>query len=157
IRSTEINSAGALVSRFACSAESLSPPTESRWGRFGCGRRLRQVSPRPRRLKSMNCGSLSAKRRQKDWDHKNDGQWNGPSQSMRRRGENAIMPRLREDEGVMQVIRRGRKDAISNGKMMEARFVARYGATRFIGEFSSKGRDNYPRNCQVLVRSDRGV
>jgi cell fate regulator YaaT (PSP1 superfamily) len=41
--------------------------------------------------------------------------------------------------------------------MMEARFVARYGATRFIGEFSSKGRDNYPRNCQVLVRSDRGV
>src|SRR5204863_6344740 len=33
----------------------------------------------------------------------------------------------------------------------------RYGATRNIGEFSSKGRDNYPRNCQVIVRSDRGV
>jgi cell fate regulator YaaT (PSP1 superfamily) len=40
---------------------------------------------------------------------------------------------------------------------MEARFVVRYGSTRVVGEFSSKGRDNYPRNCQVLVRSDRGV
>ncbi len=40
---------------------------------------------------------------------------------------------------------------------MEARYVVRYGSTRIIGEFSSKGRDNYPRNCQVLVRSDRGV
>jgi len=40
---------------------------------------------------------------------------------------------------------------------MEAKYVVRYGATRNIGEFSSKGRDNYPRNCQVIVRSDRGV
>ncbi len=40
---------------------------------------------------------------------------------------------------------------------MEARFVVRYGSTRIVGEFGSKGRDNYPRGCQVLVRSDRGV
>lgn len=40
---------------------------------------------------------------------------------------------------------------------MEARFVVRYGTTRLIGEFNSKGRDNYPRACQVVVRSDRGV
>jgi len=40
---------------------------------------------------------------------------------------------------------------------MEARFVVRYGATRFIGEFNSKGRDGYPRGAQVIVRSDRGV
>lgn len=40
---------------------------------------------------------------------------------------------------------------------MEARFVVRYGSTRMVGEFGSKGRDNYPRGCQVLVRSDRGV
>jgi cell fate regulator YaaT (PSP1 superfamily) len=40
---------------------------------------------------------------------------------------------------------------------MEARFVVRYGATRFIGEFTSKGRDNYPRGGQVIVRSDRGL
>ena len=40
---------------------------------------------------------------------------------------------------------------------MEARFVVRYGATRNVAEFTSKGRDNYPRNCQVVVRSDRGV
>src|SRR5437016_13718981 len=40
---------------------------------------------------------------------------------------------------------------------MEARFVVRYGMTRFIGEFGSKGRDNYARSCQVLVRSDRGI
>ncbi len=40
---------------------------------------------------------------------------------------------------------------------MEARYVVRYGATRFIGEFTSKGRDNYPRGGQVIVRSDRGL
>jgi cell fate regulator YaaT (PSP1 superfamily) len=40
---------------------------------------------------------------------------------------------------------------------MEARFVVRYGATRFVAEFTSKGRDNYPRGCHVVVRSDRGV
>jgi cell fate regulator YaaT (PSP1 superfamily) len=40
---------------------------------------------------------------------------------------------------------------------MEARFVVRYGMTRFIGEFTTKGRDNYPRGGQVVVRSDRGL
>ncbi|HEY3964384.1 MAG TPA: regulatory iron-sulfur-containing complex subunit RicT [Planctomycetaceae bacterium] len=40
---------------------------------------------------------------------------------------------------------------------MEAKFVVRYGATRFIGEFGSKGRDNYARNSQVILRTDRGV
>ena len=40
---------------------------------------------------------------------------------------------------------------------MEARFVVRYGSTRSMGEFNSKGRDNYARNCQVIVRTDRGV
>jgi cell fate regulator YaaT (PSP1 superfamily) len=40
---------------------------------------------------------------------------------------------------------------------MEAKYVVRYGSTRNIGEFNSKNRDNYPRNCQVIVRSDRGV
>ncbi|MBI3862966.1 MAG: signal peptidase [Planctomycetia bacterium] len=40
---------------------------------------------------------------------------------------------------------------------MDARFVVRYGATRFIGEFGSKGRDNFARNCQVVLRTDRGV
>ena len=40
---------------------------------------------------------------------------------------------------------------------METRFVVRYGATRFLGEFGCKGRDNYPRNCQVVLRTERGV
>jgi cell fate regulator YaaT (PSP1 superfamily) len=40
---------------------------------------------------------------------------------------------------------------------MDARFVVRYGATRFIGEFGCKGRDNYARNIQVILRTDRGV
>jgi cell fate regulator YaaT (PSP1 superfamily) len=40
---------------------------------------------------------------------------------------------------------------------MEAKFVVRYGATRFIGEFGSKGRDNFARNSQVILRTDRGV
>src|SRR6267154_2345584 len=62
-----------------------------------------------------------------------------------------------EMERFDRKIRHGQPDEISNETMMEARFVARYGTTRIIGEFSSKGRDNYPRNCQVLVRSDRGV
>ncbi len=42
-------------------------------------------------------------------------------------------------------------------ELMEAKFVVRYGATRFIGEFASKGRDNYARNSQVILRTDRGV
>jgi cell fate regulator YaaT (PSP1 superfamily) len=42
-------------------------------------------------------------------------------------------------------------------ELMEAKFVVRYGATRFIGEFGSKGRDNYARNSQVILRTDRGV
>src|SRR5438105_3765139 len=40
---------------------------------------------------------------------------------------------------------------------MEARYVVRYGATRTVGEFSTKGREAYPRNCQVVIRSERGV
>ena len=40
---------------------------------------------------------------------------------------------------------------------METRYVVRYGATRFIGEFGCKGRDSYARNAQVIVRTDRGV
>jgi cell fate regulator YaaT (PSP1 superfamily) len=40
---------------------------------------------------------------------------------------------------------------------MEPRYVVRYGATRNVGEFGAKGRDNYPRSALVLVRSDRGV
>lgn len=40
---------------------------------------------------------------------------------------------------------------------MDARYVVRYGATRSMSEFNSKGRDNYPRNCQVILRTDRGV
>src|SRR5665213_4583154 len=40
---------------------------------------------------------------------------------------------------------------------MDARYVVRYGATRSMGEFNSKGRDNYLRNCQVILRTDRGV
>ncbi len=39
---------------------------------------------------------------------------------------------------------------------MEARFVVRYGSTRSMGEFGSKGRD-YARNLHVIVRTDRGV
>ncbi|MBS0266124.1 MAG: signal peptidase [Planctomycetes bacterium] len=40
---------------------------------------------------------------------------------------------------------------------MESRFVVRYGATRFVGEFGCKGRDSYSRNSQVVLRTDRGV
>ena len=40
---------------------------------------------------------------------------------------------------------------------MDARFVVRYGATRMIGEFGCKGRDNYSRGAAVVLRTDRGV
>jgi cell fate regulator YaaT (PSP1 superfamily) len=40
---------------------------------------------------------------------------------------------------------------------MDARYVVRYGTTRHIGEFGSKGRDSYSRNCEVIVRTERGV
>ena len=40
---------------------------------------------------------------------------------------------------------------------MEAKFVVRYGATRFIGEFGCKGRENYARSTHVVLRTDRGV
>lgn len=40
---------------------------------------------------------------------------------------------------------------------MEARYVVRYGSTRNVGEFSTKGRDAYARNAAVIVRSDRGL
>jgi cell fate regulator YaaT (PSP1 superfamily) len=36
-------------------------------------------------------------------------------------------------------------------------YVVRYGITRIVGEFSSKGEDAIPRGTQVIVRSDRGV
>ena len=39
---------------------------------------------------------------------------------------------------------------------MEPRFVVRYGTTRFLGEFASRGRENYARSMQVLIRTDRG-
>lgn len=42
-------------------------------------------------------------------------------------------------------------------KLMDARFVVRYGATRLIGEFGGKGRDGYARGHQVVLRTDRGV
>jgi len=40
---------------------------------------------------------------------------------------------------------------------MSARYVVRYGSTRIVGEFSSKGTQDLPRNAAVIVRSDRGV
>jgi cell fate regulator YaaT (PSP1 superfamily) len=40
---------------------------------------------------------------------------------------------------------------------METRYVVRYGATRHVAEFLSKGRSDYGRLCPVVVRSDRGV
>ncbi len=40
--------------------------------------------------------------------------------------------------------------------VMEARYVVRYGNTRNVGEFSTKGRDTYARLATVIVRSDRG-
>jgi cell fate regulator YaaT (PSP1 superfamily) len=40
---------------------------------------------------------------------------------------------------------------------VEPRFVVRYGYARIVSEFTSRGRDNFPRGCQVLVRTDRGV
>lgn len=39
----------------------------------------------------------------------------------------------------------------------ESRFVVRYGYTRAVSEFTSRGRDQFPRGCTVLVRTDRGV
>lgn len=41
--------------------------------------------------------------------------------------------------------------------MVDSRYVVRYGATRHIGEFGTKGRDQFPRGCAVIVRTDRGV
>jgi len=39
---------------------------------------------------------------------------------------------------------------------MDSRYVVRYGSTRQVAEFSVRGRDSYPRNSTVIVRSDRG-
>lgn len=41
--------------------------------------------------------------------------------------------------------------------IMEARYIVRYGATRTVAEFSTKGREAYPRSCQVVIRTERGV
>lgn len=40
---------------------------------------------------------------------------------------------------------------------MEPRFVVRYGSTRFVAEFGSKGRENFPRGREVVVRTERGL
>lgn len=40
---------------------------------------------------------------------------------------------------------------------MDVRYVVRYGATRHIGVFGIKGRDEFSRSSQVIVRTDRGV
>jgi cell fate regulator YaaT (PSP1 superfamily) len=41
--------------------------------------------------------------------------------------------------------------------MSDARYVVRYGSTRHIAEFGTKGRDEFPRGSAVIVRTDRGV
>ena len=41
--------------------------------------------------------------------------------------------------------------------MVDTRYVVRYGATRHIGEFGTKGRDQFARGSAVIVRTDRGV
>lgn len=40
---------------------------------------------------------------------------------------------------------------------MDVRYVVRYGATRHIGIFGTRGRDEFSRSAQVIVRTDRGV
>jgi cell fate regulator YaaT (PSP1 superfamily) len=40
---------------------------------------------------------------------------------------------------------------------MDVRYVVRYGATRHIGIFGIKGRDEFSRSASVIVRTDRGV
>lgn len=40
---------------------------------------------------------------------------------------------------------------------MGTQFIVRYGSTRNVGEFSTKAAQEYPRNCSVIVRSDRGL
>ena len=40
---------------------------------------------------------------------------------------------------------------------MATRYIVRYGSTRNLGEFSVKGPQEYRRNAEVLVRTDRGV
>jgi cell fate regulator YaaT (PSP1 superfamily) len=39
---------------------------------------------------------------------------------------------------------------------MSNRYVVRYGLQRHVGEFSSRPGEDLPRNCEVVVRSDRG-
>jgi cell fate regulator YaaT (PSP1 superfamily) len=39
---------------------------------------------------------------------------------------------------------------------MDVRYVVRYGATRHIGIFGPRGRDEFARGSQVIVRTDRG-
>ncbi|MDA0834193.1 MAG: regulatory iron-sulfur-containing complex subunit RicT [Planctomycetota bacterium] len=41
--------------------------------------------------------------------------------------------------------------------MTSSQFVVRYGATRFIGEFSTRNPEDLPRNSPVIIRSERGV
>lgn len=40
---------------------------------------------------------------------------------------------------------------------MGSQYIVRFGSTRSIAEFSTKGSKQFPRNCDVIVRSNRGV
>ena len=40
---------------------------------------------------------------------------------------------------------------------MSNSYIVRYGSTRLLGEFTARARQSYQRDCEVVVRSDRGV
>lgn len=40
---------------------------------------------------------------------------------------------------------------------MDQRYIVRYSATRFLGEFGVRGRSDYTRGCSVVVKTDRGL
>ncbi|WP_437225757.1 PSP1 domain-containing protein [Planctomicrobium sp. SH661] len=46
---------------------------------------------------------------------------------------------------------------LRSSESMARRYVVRYGSTRQIAEFSTKGGEDYPREAQVIVRSNRGT
>ncbi|MFM8580042.1 MAG: hypothetical protein ACKOFW_00905, partial [Planctomycetaceae bacterium] len=39
---------------------------------------------------------------------------------------------------------------------MEQRYIVRYGLSRHVAEFGTRGREDYTRGMQVVIRSDRG-
>jgi len=41
-------------------------------------------------------------------------------------------------------------------ELMEQRYIVRYGLSRHVAEFGTRGREEYTRGTQVVVRSDRG-